>query len=132
MAVTRYALPADLARYVPSSAIASIPLQEQQDALDAASSEFNGALGNQYTLPLIAPFPPDLVRHVCSYAIWALLSKRGFNPEKGANATFVTNYQAASSWMLRVGRREIQPDGIQDSSPQVARGGPRVYSKPPR
>lgn len=127
-----YATPTDLLRYITAAQLTGISAEKQQEALDEASGEANGSLKCQFTLPLSAPYPIDLVRHVCAIAIWNLLCFKGFNPEQGSNATIATNYEKALAWLRAVARREIEPDGIIDASPLLAKGGPRVWSRTPR
>jgi phage gp36-like protein len=125
-----YATTTDLVQYVPEAALTGISSGDRQVALDDASAEADTYLRAQYTLPLGAPYDRTLVRHVCALAAWALLCRRGFNPEQGSNKTFETNYDKAIAWLKALARREVSLAESADASPTIAKGGPRVSSKP--
>jgi phage gp36-like protein len=127
-----YATPTDLLQYVPEAVLTGISPDDRQAALDDASAEADTYLRAQYTLPLSEPYDRALVRHVCAIAVWALLCRRGFNPEQGSNKTFETNYDKAIGWLKSISRREVSIDEGSDASPGVAKGGPRVHSSTAR
>jgi phage gp36-like protein len=115
--VSSYATPTDLARNgVPSSALDGITSADQQVALDAASGIADGYVAARYTLPLVAPFPTDLVIAVCQIAAWNLLRVRGFNPDAGQDAVIRSGYEDATRWLRLVAEGKVSPQVI-DSTP---------------
>lgn len=126
MSTPVFATTSDLARYVPAGALASVSTAVQEQALTDASAEAMNYLPDQATVPLVAPFDPALVRHVCWLAMWQVMSFRGLNVESGANDLFMRNRDAAISWLTKVARREITLNS--SGAPVAGRGGPRVSS----
>ncbi len=126
--MSTYATPADLALYgLPAAALVGIdPTTQQQPALDAASAEADTYLRNKFTLPLIAPYPKDLVKYVCKIAAWELLAVRGFNPESGSDVAVRTGYKDAVNWLEKVSRGDITPAITDSAQSPVSTGGPFV------
>jgi phage gp36-like protein len=129
--VSRYATPDDLHRLsLPDSALVGIAQIDQQAALDAASDIADGYLASRFSLPLLPPFPGDLVRAVCDIGAYLAMKRRGFNPEGDPNV--VKGYDDAVQWLEGISRNLITP-AVQESSP--AQGSltiPTIISKPPR
>lgn len=121
-----FATTSDLAKYVPAGALASVSAAVQEQALTDASAEALNYIPDQATVPLVAPFDPALVRHVCWLAMWQIMSYRGLNVEAGSNDLFRINRDAAITWLTKVARREITltSSGV----PVAGKGGPRVVS----
>ena len=128
MAAVQYAQISDLANYLPPRVIAGVITQAAQTyALASASSFVNGYLVDQFVLPLIPPYPQDLIRCVCVVATWDLLSLRGFDPTEGPNVTFEARYRHQVQWLEAVQAGRVTPNGIQDSAGgTVRKGGARV------
>lgn len=126
MSAPVFATTADLAKYVPAGALASVATDVQERALLDASAEAANYIPDQATMPLVAPYDPALVRHVCWLAMWQIMSFRGLNVEAGSNNLFQINRDAALAWLLRVARREISLNS--DGGPVPGNGGPRVVS----
>jgi phage gp36-like protein len=122
-----YATVPDLVKYGLASGTLDGDLDagQQLDALNAASTFADGYLRSQYTLPLIAPYPADLVEAVCKIAAYNLLSVRGLNPELGADQNYRDRYKDALAWLTEVGMGHISPS-ILDSSPGQNPIGPYV------
>ncbi len=122
-----YATVEDLVQYGLSAGTLDGDLTpaQQMAALDAASAYADGYLRSQYTLPLIAPFPPDLVEAVCKIAAYNVLSVRGLNPEPGGDQNYRDRYKDAIAWLQQVGMGHISPS-ILDSSPGQNPIGPYV------
>jgi phage gp36-like protein len=130
--MTRYALVADMYRYIPAAVLGPISSSDQQAALDDASSTAAGYLSAQYTLPLVEPYPSDLRRYVCWMAIYDLMCRRGYNPEEGMNDVYGDRHDQAVLWLRDVSKGIVVPDGIQDSSATQRLGGARAKSKASR
>lgn len=126
MTAPAYATTADLAKYVPAGALASVATDIQERALLDASGEALNYLPDQATTPLVAPYDPALVRHVCWLAMWQIMSFRGMNVEAGSNDLFRLNRDAALSWLTKIARREISLTSL--GAPVTGKGGPRVTS----
>jgi phage gp36-like protein len=115
--VAAYATLADLGTYgLPGPVLADIDTGQQTNALESASRFADGYLHSQYTLPLLVPYPTDLVSAVCKVAAYELLSVRGFNPDLGGDANIRARYKDAVDWLNQVGLGHISPN-ILDSSP---------------
>jgi phage gp36-like protein len=131
MSAPVYATTADLAKYVPAGALASVSAAVQEQALLDASAEAFNYIPDQATVPLVAPYDPALVRHVCWLAAWQIMSFRGLNVEAGSNDLFKINRDAALAWLTKVARREITlaSDGgpLPSRSPRVASATPRNW-----
>lgn len=126
MAAPTYATRADLAKYVPAGSLSSVSTSVQDQALLDASAEAANYIPDQATLPLVEPYDPALVRHVCWLAAWQIMSYRGMNVEAGSNDLYRINRDAAISWLTKVARREITLTSA--GSPVKGTGAPRVVS----
>jgi phage gp36-like protein len=130
-----YATRADFTKHgLPADALADVPTESQDAALDAASSEADTYLANVFTLPLIAPFPPILVQQVCAIAAWNLLTTVGFDPQNGADSAVKSRCEDARRWLERISTSRATLVGAVDSSdpPEVVEGGVFVVSAPSR
>lgn len=131
--MSRYALPADLAQLgLPATALTGVSADDQQAALDSASGVTDGYLAARFNLPLVAPFPPDLVQAVCSIAAYTLLSRRGYNPEAGSDQNVRLRYEDAMKWCRDVSDNRAHPQVTQAASVLGAPLPPRIISKCPR
>lgn len=129
MSAPVYATTADLAKYIPAGALASVSTAVQEQALLDASAEAFNYIPDQATVPLVAPYDPALVRHVCWLAAWQILSFRGMNVEAGSNDIFRINHDAALTWLTKVARREI---ALASAGAPLPSRSPRVVSATPR
>ncbi len=127
-----YATTADLAQRVPAAALAPVSIVVQEKALADASSEADTYLRAQHPLPLVAPYDPALVRHVCWLAMWSIMSYRGLNVEAGSNTLFSDNQKAAIRWLTAVSRGEVSLALTADSASPPRPGGARVSTQPRR
>jgi phage gp36-like protein len=114
---------------LPPGALGSVPLTTQQAALDNASSEVDGYLGDSYTLPLQTPYPRILVQQVCAIASWHLLCLRGFNPTNAGDAVVRQRWVDAQAWLVRVANKQVSLRVAQGSPPSVQ---PDISSNLPR
>jgi phage gp36-like protein len=115
---------------VSAAALAPLSTQQQNEALQAASAELNGRLGDQYIFPL-KTWGYDLVVHTCEVAAWYLLKARGFNPSNGLDLAIRKGYEDAIKWAQDVAEGKVQPDSIVDSSVGVNASTPRTQSNAP-
>jgi phage gp36-like protein len=129
--VSRYATPADLARLsLPATAIDGISADDQQAALDSASDIADGYLAARFNLPLVAPFPGDLVQKVCDIGALLVMKRRGFNP--AGDDVIVKGHDAAMAWLKDVSRNLAHPQATDSSPASPAGRPPRVVSRTPR
>jgi len=127
-----YATREDLYRLgIRAEALEEISTDDQDAALEASSRYADSFLASRFQLPLIAPYPADLVANVCQHAAYTLLAgTRGFNPE--SSQSLRDRYDDAVDWFKGISRNLVHPQ-VTDSSPTTSSGRPpRVVSKPPR
>lgn len=125
-----YATVSDLTTYsLPAAAVASLPNSLLQAQLDAASAVADGYLRARYSLPLLVPYPQDLVIQVCNYAAFTIMALRGYNQDAGADIQIRDRYLTAIEWFQSVERQRIHPAVIETpiaspkyQFPQVATG----------
>jgi phage gp36-like protein len=125
-----YATVSDLTTYsLPSAAVASLSNSLLQAQLDAASSVADGYLRARYSLPLLPPYPADLVIQVCNYAAYTIMALRGYNQDAGVDIQIQQRYLTAIQWFESVERQRIHPAVIETpvaapkyQFPQVATG----------
>ena len=130
-----YATVSDLTTYaLPSVAVASLPAPLLQAQLDAASAMADGHLRARYSLPLIAPYPLDLVINVCWFAAYSIMALRGYNQDAGADIQIRQRYDDAREWFAAVERQRLHPAVIETPRagpayqfPQVATGSNRGW-----
>jgi phage gp36-like protein len=119
-----YAVQADLQRFaLPASVVASclaIDANSVTAALQGASDTADGYMRGQFVLPLVAPYPADLVRAVCKLAAYDLVSGTiGYNPE--GDPSILKGWEQAMAWFKDVARGVSIPS-ITDSTPGGTRG----------
>ena len=128
-----YATVSDLTTYsLPSAAVASLSAPLLQAQLDAASAVADGYLRARYSLPLLVPYPADLVIQVCNYAAFSIMALRGYNQDSGADIQIQQRYLCAITWFESVERQRIHPLVVETAIaspkyqfPQVATGSNR-------
>lgn len=101
---------------LPAKAWTGVSSPELQKALEEASNYADGFLARVYVLPLTL-WGNDLKSAICHIASYHLLAGRGFAPNSGTSDEHVRlRYEDALRWLKMVSRREIYPQGIEDSS----------------
>lgn len=126
-----YAKVADVGVHaIQPEAIKSVSAAEQAACCLAATDEADGYLGGGKTLPLTA-WGDDLTMQVAQIAAFRVLKRRGFQPD-GSDDLIVKGRDDAISWLRGVGRGDIEPPGMIDSTPEVYEAGISVYSDTPR
>lgn len=130
-----YAERSDLENYLLPAALQNVPTAVQDYQLAAASGFADGFLSGQFKLPLVAPYPADLVMAVCKIAAYWLMLRRGFNPDAPGDVGFRAGYDDAVRWLGLVRDGEVTPQVI-DSSTGAAAGDsaftPQVYTSSQR
>lgn len=98
-------------------------------ALNAAKARVDAALSMQYTLPILDPYPFDLIECECVLASWTALMVRGYNPATGIDTNIKERYEEWRSYLDKVSKGELQPV-ITDSSTEGDPGptGVAVYT----
>lgn len=124
-----YATTDDLAAMgLPEAALEGVALVDQQAALDSASAAIDSYLRARYSLPLVG-WGDDLKKACCQLAAYALMVRRGYNPEAGRNDVLRRGHEDAEAWLLLVAKRVLHPD-ISDSATKTP--VPMMFSRPLR
>lgn len=100
---------------LPATALGSLTPTQQQDALDGAAGIVDSHLRGRYTLPLVAPIPPEITEVTCVIAAWRLMQVRGFNPASPDYVAFRDRYLDAMTWLGKVQRQAAHP-AVNESS----------------
>lgn len=108
-------------------AFASLPAEKKNAALDRASRDADGLIGNAYKLPLVS-WDDDLRGWVVDIACWYLLSNRNFDP-MGNDAEFRLRYEDAMKALLRISTGNARLLNAVDSSPTTYEGGSYVVTR---
>lgn len=79
-------------------------------ALNNAFSYVNSIIGvsDKITLPLIAPYDPNLIEANCAIAMWRLLAARGYNPENPADEHIRMRFDDANKWLKMISENRAQ------------------------
>lgn len=115
---------------LPAGALASLDKRTWNQALIRASSLAASYVGAKYTLPLAAPFDPQLTDAVCQIAAWRLLCLRGFNPDNDGDKVVRQGFLDATEWLTRVANGQAQIQVVTEAVPASLQ--PDVYSNTPR
>jgi phage gp36-like protein len=105
---------------------------DTSDYRDAAQGQINSYLRGRYRLPLVAPYPPEIIETECKLAAYSFISIRGFDPEAGANQNIVLRYKDARDWLKALSEGKVNLDVASDQTAARAEGGPVVASQPCR
>jgi phage gp36-like protein len=96
---------------------------------DAAQGTIDSYLRGRYRLPLVEPYPPEVVEAECKLAAYSFISVRGFDPTEGANQNVVTRYREAMAWLKLLSAGKVNLDVAADQTSERAEGGPIVSSR---
>jgi phage gp36-like protein len=113
-------------------AVALDGITDTSDWRNAAQGQINSYLRGRYRLPLVAPYPPEVVEVECKLAAYSFISNRGFDPEAGANQNIVLRYKDARDWLKALSEGKVNLDVASDQTATRAEGGPVVASQPCR
>ena len=108
----------------------------KQGALNVASDYLDGRIGTQYQLPLVAPYPQDIIDFEVIFASYRLLLNVGFNPMPGnADEAVQEEYKRKLAWAEMVASGEVPIVGLSPvggdvvSGPDVITATTRGYSE---
>jgi len=128
-----YATVADLTTYaLPSAAVASLSAPLLQAQLDASSAVADGYLRARYSLPLLVPYPLDLVINVCWFAAYSIMALRGYNQDSGVDIQIRQRYDDAREWFACVERQRLHPAVVETPKAGPAYQFPQVATGPER
>lgn len=115
---------------IDSYAINQVADANKQAALDSASARIDSALATQFTLPIVAPYPMDIIECECVLASWTLLMAQSYNAAPGVDDNFRKRYDYWEDYLLRVSKGELVPQVIDSSGDQDTTGatGPTVIT----
>lgn len=127
-----YATKADLVRRIAAARLSNIADDVIDETLDEVSDEFDTYARAQVVLPLVAPYPKSLVRHVCAVTIWRLICFKGVKPEPGTDDALERACDRALEWFKAIAKGQASFALTADSAPVPRPGGPRVSTEPSR
>lgn len=110
-------------------AIALDGATDTSDHRNAAQGQIDSYLRGRYRLPLVAPYPTEIVEVECKLAAYSFISIRGFDPEAGANQNIVLRYKDARDWLKALSEGKVNLDVAADQTAARAEGGPIVSSR---
>lgn len=121
----------DLTRLgLPAGALTNVPSPSQQAALDAASAKVDTYLRSRHELPLVQPYPEEIIEAECVLAGWTILTTKGHNPI-GFDETFQTRYNMTIRWLEQLASGAVHLAETADSSPNENEGAPQTNSRGP-
>lgn len=119
---------ADMANMAPAWGRIQTYTTQNQALLNAGSDWLDSKLTRQYDLPLIAPYPQDIVYFEVIWAAYHSLLKVGFNPlASPADAAIAAEYAVQMDWALNIAKGEVGPV-VTDSSTEDGVTGPEVIT----
>lgn len=102
---------------------------DTSDYRDAAQGQIDSYLRGRYRLPLVVPYPPEIIEVECKLAAYSFISNRGFDPEAGANQNIVLRYKDARDWLKALSEGKVNLDVAADQTAARAEGGPILASR---
>lgn len=119
---------------LPPSRTSSVLGETIDKYLLAASARAESVLrASGEDLPLVAPFPTELVQAVCQVAAFEILAHLiGFNPEVGEDASIRQSAADALAWMKQLGSGAVLLYGTVDGTPDTTNEAPEVFSETDR
>jgi phage gp36-like protein len=131
---TLYCTESDLTTIgINALAFVDVSPADQSAAIVGASALIDDHIGGRYPLPLLA-FPSSFTYHCAKIAVYICLSVRGYNPDAGADPSWVKDYEKALAWAQGIQRQEIHPQ-VTVSAPSPGNPTydlPKVSSSPQR
>lgn len=109
---------------IASNALAAIPSADRDQARAAATSLFISYASKRHKPPFSSVGDAEK-RAMAHVAAWDLLSKRGYNPVTGGDASIQQRYDAAIAWM-RDGAKGLVQFELVDSTPTRQEAAPLV------
>lgn len=111
---------------LPAAALTSVSTTIQDEHLVKASGVVDSYLRGRTTLPLVAPYPDEIIDATCRIAAYTLLVRRGFNPD-AYDANFRALYEDAIRWLKDVSAGRANLAQAADTS-TAREGAPRIQS----
>jgi phage gp36-like protein len=125
-----YATPTDLQNVGGTPAfVQSLTAAQMQEAIQNASALIDAYLGSYLVLPLIQ-IDPSITQKCCEIAIWYLITARGYNPQKTAEAMFEKRFEQALAFLKDCANNKARPAGVKDSSPSAQPGAAALPAGP--
>lgn len=120
-----------------SFALDQMSTADKQAALDSASARLDSALATQFTLPIVAPYPLDIIECECVLASWTLLMVRGYNAPTGVDENIKERYLMWEAYLDKVSKGELVPSVVDSGTggdygstgPSVITATQRGYSE---
>jgi phage gp36-like protein len=100
----------------PSPAFAMLSPTQQNAELVAASADVIDRISERYTPPYIA-WGTNITRAVCIFAVWNMLSARGFDPTSPSDVSARTRYLDTEKFLERVNSGDIVLNDLIDATP---------------
>lgn len=126
-----YATLTDLYTYGLSlAACGNVTTTQQQQLLDSASETAESYMSARYAMPILTPYPHDLIEKVCHLAAWNILNLRGFNPAAAADINIRDRMVMATAWLEGVERQRIHPKVVESIAPSPGFPSPLIVSQP--
>jgi phage gp36-like protein len=102
---------------------------DTSDWRDSAQGTIDSYLRGRYRLPLVAPYPPEIIETECKLAAYSFISVRGFDPTEGANINVAARYKEAMTWLRALSEGKVNLAVEADQTATRAEGGPIVSSR---
>ncbi len=109
----------------------SANLSAAQQFLNVGSDYLDGILAAKFDLPLIPPYPQDVIDFEVVYACYRIILRLGFSPQSAIDQMIKKEYDEKIAWARLIADDKITPNAT-DSSSDGAEGGPFVTSSTSR
>ena len=124
--MSQYATTTDLQNLgLPTAALTGVSSPIQDQHLVKASGVVDSYLRGRETLPLVAPFPDEVVDATVRLAAYTLLVRRGFNPDS-YDENFRSLYEGTLRWLKDVSAGRANLASTADTDTTERAGRPRV------
>jgi len=129
----QYATIADMQQLgLPPAALANVPNATIDAFLTKASASVDSYLRSQYKLPLVTPYPDEIVWATVCIGSYRLMVWRGYNPDEH-DAEIRARYEDCVAWLGQLSRGQVRLDAAADATTRnegapmvVSRGFPRI------
>jgi phage gp36-like protein len=126
--MSQYATATELQNFgIPAAALSGISPTIQNQHLTLASGKIDSYLRGRYSLPLVSPFPDEIIAATCALAAYTLLKRRGFNPD-AYDSNFRDEYLSTLEWLVMLSEGKVNLCVDADATPTTQEGRPSVYS----
>lgn len=127
----RYAELADLHSLdLPEAALEGMTADgiDPEDHLDKAAGKINSYLRGRTRLPLVEPYPDEIVSANSALAAYSILSARGFDANSGSDHNVRMRYDDTMRWLKSFANGEVNIEFTADTT-LAHDGGPIVRSQ---